>query len=97
MTTEIHQINERLARMETAALLAAKSVLTIEEAALLTGYKITGLYALTSEKRIPHYKKGGKLYFKKAELEEWMTETKVMTDKEIADKATTYVAIRRVK
>lgn len=95
MTAAIQQINERLARMETASLLAAKSVLTIEEAALLTGYAVKGIYQLTSEKRIPHYKKNGKLYFKKEELEAWMTENKVLTEAEVNSRAETYVATHK--
>lgn len=96
MTTDIKEYMEaRFDRLETAALLGAKEVLSIEEAALLTGYKVKGLYTLTSEKRIPHYKKNGKLYFKKSELEAWLTENKVLTGAEIHSKAVTYTATRQ--
>lgn len=91
MTQELKEyMDERFDRIEVAARLGSKEVLNIEEAALLTGYKVKGLYTLTSEKRIPHYKKNGKLYFRKSELEAWMTENKVLTEKEIHSKAVTY-------
>ncbi len=91
MTTELKEyMDARFDRLETAARLGAKEVIGIEEAALLTGYKVKGLYTLTSEKRIPHYKKNGKLYFRKTELEAWLTENKVLTDAEIRSKAVTY-------
>lgn len=93
--TAIQQINERLARIETTSLIAAKSVLTIEEAALLTGYKVKGIYDMTSRKTIPHYKRNGKLYFKKEELEAWMTENRVLTQDEINSKAETYTALHK--
>ena len=91
MTTELKQyMDEWFDRIEKAARLGVKEVLDIEEAAMLTGYKVKGLYTLTSEKRIPHYKKNGKLYFKKSELEAWLTENKVLTEAEIHSKAVTY-------
>lgn len=82
-------------RMEKITLLGNKQILTLSEAAMLTGYKEKGLYELTSQRRIPHYKKNGKLYFKKSELEEWMTENRVMTNEEIHIKAVTYVATHK--
>lgn len=91
MTTELKRyIDERFNRLEAATLIGAKETLTAEEAALYTGYALKGIYTLTSNKQIPHYKRNGKLYFKKTELDEWMTENRIMTEKEICSKATTY-------
>lgn len=91
MTTEMKQyMDERFDRLEAKTLIGIKTTLTAEEAAIYTGYAIKGIYTLTSQKRIPHYKKNGKLYFKKQELDEWMTENRVMTDHEINSRAETY-------
>lgn len=96
MTVEIREyFEERFDRLQTATLLAAKNVIDVDEAAMLTGYTVKGIYTLTSEKRIPHYKKNGKLYFKKDELEVWMTENKILTQREIDSKAQTWVAIHK--
>lgn len=92
MTAEMKQINDRLDRIEKAALIGAKPVLGIEEAALFTGYTVRGIYEMTSKKRIPHYKQGGRVFFKKDELVDWMTEQKVLTENEIHSKAVTYTA-----
>ena len=95
MTAELKQyMDERFDRVERTTLLGAKEVLTVEEAAMLTGYAVKGIYQLTSEKRIPHYKKNGRLYFRKSELEGWMTQHKVLTEQEINSKADTYLATR---
>lgn len=95
MTAELKQyMDERFDRIERTTLLGAKEVLTVEEAAMLTGYAVNGIYQLTSEKRIPHYKKNGRLYFRKSELEGWMTQHKVLTEQEINSKADTYLATR---
>ena len=53
---------------------------TVEElldttaAAELVKLSIATIYALTSRRQIPHYKRGGKLYFRRSELIEWLTE-----------------------
>lgn len=93
MTADMKKyMDERFDRLERATLIGAKPVLGVEEAAEFTGYTVKGIYTLTSEKRIPHYKKNGKLYFKKDELVAWMTERRVLTEKEIYSKAVTYTA-----
>ena len=98
MTSEIREyMEERFDRLHTATLLAAKNVIAVEEAAMLTGYTVKGIYTLTSEKRIPHYKKNGKLYFKKDELEAWMTENRVATEHELEVAATTHTTIRKLR
>ena len=53
------------------------------------------LYKFTSCRMIPHFKRGKKIYFKKSELDEWITKNKVMTQEEIEIKAATYVSTRR--
>ena len=96
MTAELKEyMDQRFDRLECATLIGAKETLTAEEAALYTGYRIKGIYALTSSRQIPHYKKNGKLYFKKEELDRWMTESKVMSEQELRIKATTYVATKK--
>ena len=47
---------------------------------------------LTSEQKIPHYKKCRKLYFRKDDLEAWLLENRVNTNAEIDSMAATYVA-----
>lgn len=85
-------ITERLDRIERLTLLGAKTVLDIEEAALLTGFSTGHLYRLTSGKQIPHYKKNRKVYFNKPELEAWLLDRRVLSETEIQAKAMTYTA-----
>jgi excisionase family DNA binding protein len=49
-----------------------KPYLTIQEAADLTGHAKQTLYRLTSEKEIPHLKRGGKILFKRSDLIAWV-------------------------
>lgn len=70
---QLEDLDRRLQRIEKLAEIGAKSVLTIEEAVFLTGLSKGYLYRLTSSSEIPHYKpSGGKLYFKKSEIEDWL-------------------------
>ncbi len=96
MTAELKKyMDERFDRLETTTLIGTKTILTAEEAAIYIGYALRGLYMLTSERRIPHFKKNGKLYFKKDELDQWMTENRVLTEDQINSQAATYTTLRR--
>ena len=72
-------------------------ILDVKQAAEFLRLKITTLYEKTSEKTIPHFKKGKKLYFKRDELQEWVLEGKVKTNDEIESQAATYAMHKRLK
>lgn len=87
----IEQFQKQLDRIEKLALLAAKNVLTLEDAAILLNMSKSHLYKLTSAHEIPHYKPNGKLvYFDRAELEEWQKRGRISTTEEVEDAATAY-------
>ena len=93
-TTSFDDIKRQLDRIEQYAGIASKEVLTLEETMIYTGCARTTLYRLTSAKEIPHYKLGQALRFKKSELDEWLTRTRVATAKEIESKAVTYMTLK---
>lgn len=81
----------QLDRIERNSLLAAKNVLTVEDAAILLGLSPSTIYRWTMSKIIPHYKPNGKLvFFNKKELEEWMMRNRVASEDEIMDEAANY-------
>ena len=78
-------IIERLEEISTATLLASKDIYTTAEACIFLGVKRNYLYELVRNRKIPYFKsRGGKLtYFKRKDLEEWMTDNNVpMTQNE---------------
>ncbi|MBC3539811.1 helix-turn-helix domain-containing protein [Rufibacter sp. H-1] len=87
--------SERLANIEKAlekSLILQKEVLTQEEVVIYTGYSSSYLYKLTSSNSIPHYKPlGNKLYFKRAELDEWMLSNRNKTVEEIKEEASSFL------
>lgn len=82
----------RLEAIERYSLLAAKNVLTIDDAAVLTGMSKSHLYKLTCSKQIPFYRPNGKLvYFDRQELESWLKQNRVTTQAEAEQQAIAYV------
>lgn len=88
----VKEIKGILGRIEQLAVIGSKTILTLSEAAAFTGYSTSHLYAMTSKRLVPHYKKCRKLYFRKQELEEWMLEREVKPESDIDSMAATYVA-----
>ncbi|MEI7488483.1 MAG: helix-turn-helix domain-containing protein [Chryseobacterium sp.] len=71
-------------------MLLKKEILNIDDVALYTGFQKSYLYKLTSKRAIPHYKTpGGKsIFFKREEINDWLTQIKIKTDDEIQIEAT---------
>jgi len=86
----------RLEAIEQYSLLAAKTVLTLNDVALLTGLSKSHLYKMTCQKQIPYYRPNGKqIYFDRGEVEAWMKQNRVSTTQEAEQTAARYVAERR--
>ncbi len=66
-------------------------VLNLNQAAEYVSLSKSAVYKKTSERNIPHFKKGKKLYFKRIELDEWLTENKISTHPEIEKEADEYI------
>lgn len=62
----------------------------IELAIEITGLAKATIYGLVSTRKIPHSKKGKKLYFSRKELTEWITNGKRKTNAEVKSDAENY-------
>ena len=68
-----------------------KNILTVDEVINYTGFSQKQIYKLTSTRAIPHYKPSGrKLFFKKDELDEWITQGRVKPLSEVIDESQVY-------
>lgn len=66
----------------------AKEVMTADELSEYLAISKSTIYKLTSRQEIPHYKPRGKLlYFKKSEIVEWVSKSKIKTMDEIEQEA----------
>jgi excisionase family DNA binding protein len=91
------KILSELDAIKRYSLLAAKSVLDIDDVALLTGLSKSHLYKLTCTHQIPYYKPKGKLvYFDRDEIEAWMKQNRVNTTAEAEQQAIAYVVGKEV-
>lgn len=67
----------------------------IELAIEITGLAKATIYSLVSERKLPHSKKGKKLYFSRRELLEWLANGKRKTQDEIAEEAVNFEVKRK--
>lgn len=95
---EFKLLSEQLGRIERGVLLRSKDVLTMEECSMLTGMTVNNLYRHTSERTIPFYKPmGGKIYFRKDEIERWLLRNRQATKDEVEREASTRTFLTRGK
>ena len=57
--------------------------MTITEAATFTNLAKQTLYALASQRKVPHFKKAKRLLFRRSDLEQWLLESKRKTIQEM--------------
>ena len=82
----LEDIAQRLERLERMAA-TQKNVLDINETAMLTGYTVKYLRLLISQRNIPYYRRGNRLFFCRADIENWMMQQRIQTNDEIRIKA----------
>lgn len=66
-------------------------IFNIYQAAEYVSLSKATIYSKTASREIPHFKKGKRLYFKKSELEVWMTGQRILTLSEIENQADEYL------
>jgi predicted DNA-binding transcriptional regulator AlpA len=54
------------------------------------------IYGLVHQKKIPHYKKSGRLYFLKSEILDWIKSGKQETKSELENRADEYLSKNRL-
>ena len=59
-----------------------REILNVKQCMELTGFSRGLLYKMTSQRTIPHYKKGKFVLFKRSEVVEWLFDNKVKSKEE---------------
>ena len=54
-----------------------KEILSIRELEIYADMPKNTIYSLTSQKLIPHYKRGRRVYFRRSEIDEWLNQSKI--------------------
>ena len=85
-------LEDALSAIETKAALCNKNVWTLSEVACYTGFKESYIYKLTAMRLIPHFKPNGKsCFFRREEIENWLTSNRVATSDELNDRVAAYL------
>lgn len=74
-------------KLNTTQSESEQEIIDVKQAADFLHLKVSTLYEKTSDKTIPHFKKGKKLYFNKSKLIEWVQMGKIKTDLDISNEA----------
>lgn len=90
-------ITEVMEKSLTGSKVRLTDNLNIAEAAKYLNLKVSTLYEKTSQKSIPHIKKGNRLYFNEHDLKVWLEEGKVKTKLELEGDAATYFMCKKRK
>ena len=82
------ELLEKVKRIEVLTLMSVKTMLTVEDLCLLTGWKKASVYKMTSDGVIPYYKPQGKtIFFDKKEIDAWMHNGRVASENEVLSAA----------
>lgn len=65
--------------------------MSVDEVAEYLKLKRSGIYGLVHKRKIPHAKRGKRLYFDKHSIDEWIKNGKVDTDDDLHKKASEYL------
>lgn len=66
-----------------------KEILNMDDLSELTGYSKSQIYQFTSKRKIPFYKPlGGRLFFKRKEITDFLFSNRIATDEEMEREAT---------
>jgi excisionase family DNA binding protein len=82
---------EKLIKQKNGITVGTEEILNLEMASTYVGISKSTIYKYTSTKEIPHFKRGKRLFFKKVELDDWLTTHKVSSKDEIDKMATEYI------
>lgn len=94
--SNIESMLKKIQQKEIASTVSTE-ILDITQAADYLHLSKSTLYGLTARRGLPHFKRGKRLYFKKGELNEWMTQNKVYSQEEIEKQAEEYCNRNKVR
>jgi excisionase family DNA binding protein len=69
-------------------------IMNLEQLAMYVNQSKSAMYKQTANRTIPFYKNGKRVYFKKSEIDAWLTKNKISTADEIEEKALNYIIKR---
>lgn len=87
---KLNNIEKAIEKLNTASN-SDDDFMNIEKVASFVDLSKTTIYGLTHQRKIPHFKVGKRLHFKKSDSITWITNTRVSTKQEINQLADEYL------
>lgn len=72
-----------------------RKIMSLTEFCEYAGLSRQTVYKLTSAQKVPHSKRGKRLYFDREKVDAWLLENQVATRSEIQEKAKEYISKNR--
>lgn len=95
----MEEILKKLEELQKLTLLSGKQVLNVDEVVALTGLSKSTIYKKTMAREIPYYRpdNGKQIFFRKGELEDWLTRNRIGSQLEDEQKAVNEYFCQKVK
>lgn len=78
-----HLLNQSASTPESMQYPAENKFLTVTEVSKMLNISTGAIYNMTSTRQIPFFKKGGRVYFDKKEIDEWIRQDRRKTIKQL--------------
>ena len=82
-----HLLNQAATPAEPALPLPEKELLTVKDISQMLNISKGAIYNMTSAQQIPHFKRGGRIYFDRSEIDEWIRDDRRKTIKQLQKEA----------
>ncbi len=82
-----HLLNQAATPAEPASPEIENELLTVTDVCKKLNISKGAIYNLTSKRGIPHFKRGGRIYFDRSEVDEWIHHDRRKTIKQLQDEA----------
>lgn len=84
-------------KQEVATKEETEEIMNVEKAVKHLGMSRVTIYQYTSKRAIPHFKRGKRLFFKRSELDNWLTGNRVLSKEDIDRLTDEYLSRRKRK
>ncbi|MCK5138067.1 MAG: helix-turn-helix domain-containing protein [Bacteroidales bacterium] len=82
-----HLLNKAATTATPASPETEKELLTVEDVSKMLNISKGAIYNMTSARQIPFFRRGGRIYFDRVEIDEWIRSDRRKTIKQLQDEA----------
>ena len=88
---KLNAIESAIEKLNATSNNSDDNFMDIKQVASFIGVSKVTVYGMTHKQTIPHFKVGKRLYFKKSDIINWITSSRVLTRQELNQKADEYI------